>query len=307
MSHPAAAAPPISHAPAIAPTQPAPTSSPSTSLPASDRSLAPASEPRSSDETSSSSSSSSSSVQTPGGIVQLMKCGTELTYSDTQEKVNTHFNGLILAAVDNQAAFWGLQIRSSLTWYSSSKRITSELITKACDSWDTVCGVEFKQVVREQDAFIKIRDSTRDEAIKNGNIYALAFFPGVDRKAREIIIFDALNWKNDNFKVSTIMHELGHVLGFRHEHIKFDVYINDGRGNRQLVQKAEPAQIDDKGRIIGLAEYQFEYEQPDHDSIMSYERIYEDDRLEQQSKLSQRDMIDAQRVYGLSSRLVKFI
>eukprot|EP01113_Clastostelium_recurvatum_P002080 TRINITY_DN1086_c0_g1_i4.p2 TRINITY_DN1086_c0_g1~~TRINITY_DN1086_c0_g1_i4.p2 ORF type:complete len:257 (-),score=65.61 TRINITY_DN1086_c0_g1_i4:199-969(-) len=241
------------------------------------------------------SSSSSSSDADIDEKVQW-RCVTDDRYKEVKEQVKANMSALTIALVANKPTFWGLQIRTNLSWYNGSRYAKSEQITEACDSWDGVCGVEFKQARSPKDAFIQVRDATFEEehARSNRGVIASAFFPGETK--REIVIFRRFATQFNS--VAVLCHELGHVLGFRHEHIWTKLA---GRSD----DEQEPVDFKDPftGKVWG-AEKLTEY---DPDSIMHYQKLWDDEKAHKITTLSRLDEVGAQLVYGQSNTAVMLL
>lgn len=94
---------------------------------------------------------------------------------------------------------------------------------KATEAWENTCGVNFEYLPHLDDS-----NSVRPDGVlfpvrgldAGGAFLAAAFFPNDPINRRRIVI-DPSYFDNHNFnKVGILRHELGHVLGFRHEHIR---------------------------------------------------------------------------------------
>jgi hypothetical protein len=91
----------------------------------------------------------------------------------------------------------------------------------ATRDWQATCGVAFKHMpelddrngVQPEGALFSVR-----EIDAGGNFIASAFFPN-DPKDRRRMLIDPSYYTTSFDKVGVLRHELGHVLGFRHEHI----------------------------------------------------------------------------------------
>lgn len=103
-------------------------------------------------------------------------------------------------------------------------QLTVESIRKATEDWSKTCGVRFayKPEFDSSDGFpaqgvifvVKEFDS-QDKFI------ASAFFPNDPANRRRVLIDPSFYSPKLRFnKVGVLRHELGHVLGFRHEHIR---------------------------------------------------------------------------------------
>lgn len=92
----------------------------------------------------------------------------------------------------------------------------------ATSAWAAVCGVRFDYRAE----FDGSGSSTPDEVLfavrflnVGGRFIAAAFFPDDPRDRRRVII-DPSYFRTSFDRVGVLRHELGHVLGFRHEHIR---------------------------------------------------------------------------------------
>jgi hypothetical protein len=92
----------------------------------------------------------------------------------------------------------------------------------ACLEWERTCGVDFKHRVEldtkagvgPEGALFVVR-----EIDAGGEFIAAAFFPN-DPKDRRHVFVDPSYYTTSFDQVGVFRHELGHVLGFRHEHIR---------------------------------------------------------------------------------------
>jgi hypothetical protein len=100
-------------------------------------------------------------------------------------------------------------------------RTVVENMAKATKDWMDTCGVEFKHMpelddrpgVQPEGALFSVR-----EIDAGGKFIASAFFPN-DPKDRRRVLVDPSYYDTDFDKVGVFRHELGHVLGWRHEQI----------------------------------------------------------------------------------------
>lgn len=92
----------------------------------------------------------------------------------------------------------------------------------ATGDWEDACGVNFEH---KQD--LDSSASTTPEGVlfpvrgfdTGGRFIAAAFFPNDPRNRRRMVI-DPSYFRTSFDRVGVLRHELGHVLGFRHEHIR---------------------------------------------------------------------------------------
>ncbi|WP_347975580.1 hypothetical protein [Microbacterium sp. ProA8] len=94
----------------------------------------------------------------------------------------------------------------------------------ATSDWSGICGIEFEHLVHRDDApelpadvgFPVVRQPG------GGSTIAMAFFPDDPPHQRFVSVFDGFYSTDPNAfdAIGVMRHELGHVLGFRHEHIR---------------------------------------------------------------------------------------
>jgi hypothetical protein len=92
----------------------------------------------------------------------------------------------------------------------------------ATEAWEEICGVNFRYVPELDNS-----DSTRPEGVlfgvrhinAGGAFIAASFFPD-DPASRRRVLVDPSYYTTTFDHVGVFRHELGHVLGFRHEHIR---------------------------------------------------------------------------------------
>lgn len=94
----------------------------------------------------------------------------------------------------------------------------------ATKAWESVCGIEF-----EHNAALDSSPGTANPGVTftvrginaGGQFIASAFFPSDPASRRRVLIDPSYFDPNMGFNQTGVLrHELGHVLGFRHEHIR---------------------------------------------------------------------------------------
>jgi hypothetical protein len=93
-------------------------------------------------------------------------------------------------------------------------------LKQATHDWEVTCGVRFEHR-RDQDRAAEPSGVlfTVRRVDTGGELIAAAFFPG-DPVERRLLIIDPSYFTTTFDQVGVLRHELGHVLGFRHEHIR---------------------------------------------------------------------------------------
>jgi hypothetical protein len=133
------------------------------------------------------------SATTPGGKILRWRPGLELSYA-------------VLKATFITSGLYDL-VRAN--------------IFQAARDWERICGV--KLIYLEQlDDGVRANGLTPTftvQEFQQPSVYALAFLPDAQPVER-VIFVDAIYLGADHDKVGIMRHELGHVLGFRHEHVR---------------------------------------------------------------------------------------
>jgi hypothetical protein len=89
-------------------------------------------------------------------------------------------------------------------------------VKQATSDWEKTCGVKFR-AVDEGSTPAPLFSVRRLDSL--GRFIAAAFFPN-DPVSRRLLVIDPSFFTTSFDSVGVLRHELGHVLGFRHEHIR---------------------------------------------------------------------------------------
>ena len=102
--------------------------------------------------------------------------------------------------------------------------LARQSVAKATTAWSDVCGIEFRhEVAKDESPTTKVDDVvfTVRKIDSGGRFIAAAFFPNDPPAKRRVFLDPSFFADGGGFdKVGVLRHELGHVLGFRHEHIR---------------------------------------------------------------------------------------
>lgn len=145
--------------------------------------------------------------------------------------VKKSHNKLIVSTIGSKKTFdiWSKTERKRLTYcisddFKDKKADVIEAMKVATEDWMDAAGVKFTYKKSEDDdctpANTKVMFDVRP--VNFGKYLARAFFPSYERAQRNVLI-DQSSFDYSFVAFSGFLrHELGHVLGFRHEHISPD-------------------------------------------------------------------------------------
>ncbi|MCG8419553.1 MAG: M57 family metalloprotease [Proteobacteria bacterium] len=122
---------------------------------------------------------------------------------------------------------WSNSTKKNLTYcisnnFGSRKNSVKNAMSTATRNWENAANVDFKYRSSQDGNCTGSNGSVVfDVRYVSGKGYlARAFFPHQSRRTRNILI-DASVWRQSTYSVAGILrHELGHALGFRHEHTR---------------------------------------------------------------------------------------
>jgi len=194
-------------------------------------------------------------------------------------------------------------------------QVTRDAMNKATQLWESVCNVNFKEVQANEDPLFVVRylDYTglpvKDPDFRRGDnggysgVVAAAFFP-YENPPRFVNVYPMF-FDPDSDSSAVLLHELGHSLGFRHEHIWNAKQLHDldpQHQNYEGVQERLSKQIDG---VDGLLDGKRLQKFIDEFSIMYYPqfRLKSDNNAQLEFKLSDADKAGAALIYGMSASL----
>ncbi|KAH3761009.1 hypothetical protein Pelo_7170 [Pelomyxa schiedti] len=225
---------------------------------------------------------------TPSG---MSRCVTEEKYFGPPRSVLG--SGTVALTMSVDMGVWTQQQARNLTWYHNSKNCSAEAFRLAASSWEAACGATFVQVFDPSKALFDVVDATYEQESdpRLANVIAMAFFP---RQAppHHVVCFAVMQREGTrNIAIAVLRHELGHVLGWRHEHMwdqspeSRSLYFPDSQGNwiRELPD----------ANCRQLTVY-------DRQSIMNYLKIWEDQRAGIVTDLSENDKLGSSMMYPKS-------
>ncbi len=137
-------------------------------------------------------------------------------------------DGLIVNRVNGQDDRWSASQVGNLTYCVSTKfgsdysRMVSAVASGAAQ-WEAASSKINYVYVPSQDASCNTRNTSvlfSVEPVSTTQYIARAFFPSSPKRSRNVLVDDSI-WTSGSWTPSNIIaHELGHTLGFRHEHTR---------------------------------------------------------------------------------------
>lgn len=140
---------------------------------------------------------------------------------------STLSEGLVVNTVGGVDDKWSATQVRNLTYCVSTKfgsRYTDVVnaMTSGAGLWEAASAADFIHVP-SQDASCNTRNKTvlfSVEPVSTTQYIARAFFPSTPKRSRNVLIDDSI-WTSGSWTPTNILgHELGHTLGFRHEHTR---------------------------------------------------------------------------------------
>jgi hypothetical protein len=137
-------------------------------------------------------------------------------------------DGLIVNTVNGRDDKWSAAQVGNLTYCVSTKfgsdhaRMVSAMASGAA-LWEAASSAIDFVYVPGQDGSCNTRNNNvlfSVEPVNSTQYIARAFFPSTSKRSRNVLIDDSI-WTSGNWEPGDILgHELGHTLGFRHEHTR---------------------------------------------------------------------------------------
>ena len=137
-------------------------------------------------------------------------------------------NALIVDRVSGSDNVWSDTARRDITYcvsgaFGSRKQLVLDRLAAAGTAWQAAANVVFRHVpAQDADCRAGIHNVVFDvRPVISGNYLARAFFPNDARRYSNLMIDNTAFVEDaENTLLGTLTHELGHTLGFRHEHTR---------------------------------------------------------------------------------------
>ena len=164
-------------------------------------------------------------------------------------------HGLIAGTKDGKILRWkpGAVLtyrvaRDSFGGNAAHYQLVVDSVRAATQEWEKTCGVNF-----EHRAALDSKPGVGLEGMlfvikefnASGKFIASSFFPS-DPPARRVLLIDPSYYTTSFDKVGVLRHELGHILGFRHEHIRNEappVCPNEPLWDTQVLTVYDPTSV----------------------------------------------------------------
>ena len=162
------------------------------------------------------------------GDEPISNTGDLRSYYDRMVGTDTPTNGLVVNTVGGADDKWSTAQVGNLTYCVSNKFGTRKAdIVNAMNGgaglWEAASSRINFVYVPSQDASCTVRNNNvlfSVEPVQTTQYIARAFFPSTPKRQRNVLVDDSI-WTSGSWTPTNILgHELGHTLGFRHEHTR---------------------------------------------------------------------------------------
>ena len=162
------------------------------------------------------------------GDVPVATTGDLKSFYDGLVATDTPTNGLVVNTVGGADDKWSNAQVGNLTYCVSNKFGTRKAdIVNAMNGgaalWEGASARINFVYVPAQDASCTTRNNAvlfSVEPVQTSQYIARAFFPSTSKRSRNVLVDDSI-WTSGSWTPANILgHELGHTLGFRHEHTR---------------------------------------------------------------------------------------
>lgn len=149
-------------------------------------------------------------------------------YESMVAPTETQHDGLIVNTVGGADDKWSASQAANLTYCVSTKFGTRQAdvinaMAGGAGLWEAASSKVNFVYVPAQNSSCTTRNNNvlfSVEPVSTSQYIARAFFPSTSKRSRNVLIDDSI-WSSGNWEpIDILAHELGHTLGFRHEHTR---------------------------------------------------------------------------------------
>jgi hypothetical protein len=167
---------------------------------------------------------------------------------ESQKLVGIRLNGARVKQSDPQNIRYAI-IKSTFE-NEGEYRDMVRYMEEATADWSAICNVRFIHE-RHRDALLRHYDNPTDLTFvlrkfhAYGDFIAKAFFPHYPKERRKVLV-DPSFFTTSFSQAGILRHELGHVLGFRHEHIRSGAPAecpDENTSNTDLLTQYDPQSV----------------------------------------------------------------
>lgn len=146
---------------------------------------------------------------------------------------SSHADAAGLSVGTRSVLAWSPAYQADLTYHVQPRHghdcaAVAAHVQAAGDAWSSACAVRFKQVDSEAAAVFVVR--MLDDDVSTVDTYAEACFPHTHHDNRFLLLFPRLlrtMREEPELAATVFLHELGHVLGLRHEFLRLGSSFTD--------------------------------------------------------------------------------
>ncbi|WP_435770905.1 M57 family metalloprotease [Nocardioides sp. SYSU DS0651] len=165
-----------------------------------------------------------------GDEIESTKAGLRKFYDSMvgDDHGHVHEDGLVVNTVSGRDDKWSASQALNLTYCVSTRfgsrhaDVVSAMAGGAALWEQATSKIDFRHVAA-QDGSCNTRNNNvlfSVEPVNTSQYIARAFFPSSPKRSRNVLIDNSI-WSSGNWEpVDILAHELGHTLGFRHEHTR---------------------------------------------------------------------------------------
>lgn len=205
-------------------------------------------------------------------IISDQSCATE--FGSRALTKDTKFGQLTKGIVGDDK----LVTFKTIDFTGKRREMIDNLMLKAWSKWEPYCHYTIEKVSKRSDALFIIRAATSDEEKQHKKTIADSFAPADLHK--EVVLYR--RFFDQKQKINVLIHEIGHILGFRHEHVWFSADL-------KKTERIKEDEVKGSAKLIG---------QLDLNSVMNYGQVYRLEKNNIEMDLSEEDKKCCELIYG---------